>query len=172
MCLLFCFWKSQEFNGVFQASVRNWLNCVHNCDDHSLRNIFFVIPYWHFSSWNQCINNLTIHTIIIAWGICSYNVEIKLLQGRNYMSINLCQALTFHKNCIVGLQIKMVSLAIQWVPGHLEQFSALLQMRITTDFSLQEVHFWTYLQVSQHFQGGMLELICGGMWDFTWENVH
>ena len=66
----------------------------------------------------------------------------------------------------------MVSLAIQWVPGHLEQFSALLQMRITTDFSLQEVHFWTYLQVSQRFQGGMLEFICGGMWDFTWENVH
>ena len=87
------------------------------------------------------------------------------------MSINLCQALTFHKNCIVCLLIKMVSLAVQWVP-HLEQFSTLLQMSITTDFSLQEVHFWTYLQVSQRFQGGMLEIICGGIkCDFTRENV-
>ena len=38
-------WKSQDFNGVwnlplkswlFQASIRNCLNCIHNCDDHSL----------------------------------------------------------------------------------------------------------------------------------------
>ena len=61
-------WKSQDFNGVWtrdlaipvrrsnHASIRNCLNCVHNCDDHSwLENRYykafvegnFVFAYFH-----------------------------------------------------------------------------------------------------------------------------
>ena len=53
-------WKTQDFNGVwtpwkgsrvqtplkswlFQASIRNCLNCVHNCDDHSLLEFTCVL---------------------------------------------------------------------------------------------------------------------------------
>ena len=44
-------WKSQDFNGVwlFQASIRNCLNCVRNCDDHSLLDFKSAVQYMkHF----------------------------------------------------------------------------------------------------------------------------
>ena len=51
-------WKSQDFNGVWTrdlASVRNCLNCVHNCDDHSLIDFKSAVQHmkyfmYHFTS--------------------------------------------------------------------------------------------------------------------------
>ena len=55
-------WKSQDFNGVWTRDlairllyVRNCLNCVHNCDDHSLLDFKSAFQYmkhfiYHFTS--------------------------------------------------------------------------------------------------------------------------
>ena len=49
-------WKSQDFNGVWTlASIRNCLNCVHNCDDHTLLDFKSAVQYmkhfiYHFTS--------------------------------------------------------------------------------------------------------------------------
>ena len=56
-------WKSQDFNGVqtplkswlFQASLRDCLNCVYHCDDHSSLDFISAVQYmkhfiYHFST--------------------------------------------------------------------------------------------------------------------------
>jgi len=39
---------------LFQASIRNCLNCIHNCDDHSsLVVIYCVIHFWQQCCWER-----------------------------------------------------------------------------------------------------------------------
>ena len=88
-------WKSQDFNGVevltfstplkswlFQASIRNCLNCVHNCDDHTL-DIFLswafrcIDPYPSFAT--ATFLHQVVYELVFFLGFNHHSVSFQIL---------------------------------------------------------------------------------------------
>ena len=55
---------------LFQASIRNWLNCVHNCDDHSLLDFSILLTVrliWQGRHQIIFLNSLKLIQRLVYW---------------------------------------------------------------------------------------------------------
>ena len=97
-------WKFQDFNRIFQASLRNCKNCVHNCEDHSftwlkkkeikekktrakiniiitqfhkkIRSINILCSFFEEIFSYQKLMSLKHFTLVQSWGFCSLRISL------------------------------------------------------------------------------------------------
>ena len=122
--------KFQDFRETgpwpFQASIRNYLKCVHNCDDHGLLNFFTSSPFkaifawqsWFFlASWPKSNSNCTVSSFSLCLRFCPV-IRERILNSNSLAQNGHCK----HScQCIGGISDRLIlsshvwpSLLVRW----------------------------------------------------------